>query len=153
MVPGVVGRPSSAAGPAGPLRIAHCTGQHRRPQLLDAVTPTPNRSAYERGRRGTQLWRPPAERRWPVGSRQLSVQIPTPLRAEPLASCLWKDHDSERVELVFLPDLIVLAGLAAVAVEHVARQAVPGLTAVEQVVNARRWYPDFTHTDRQGQAA
>jgi hypothetical protein len=46
------------------------------------------------------------------------------------------DHDSERVELVFLPDLIVLAELAAVAVEHVARQAVPGLTAVEQVVNA-----------------
>jgi hypothetical protein len=47
----------------------------------------------------------------------------------------------------------VLAELAAVAVEHVARQAVPGLTAVEQVMNARRWYPDFTHTDRQGQAA
>ena len=46
------------------------------------------------------------------------------------------DHDSERVELVFLPDLIVLAELAAVAVEHVARQAVPGLTAVEQVVIA-----------------
>ena len=63
------------------------------------------------------------------------------------------DHDSERVELVFLPDLIVLAELAAVAVEHVARQAVPGLTAVEQLMNARRWYPDFTHTDRQGQAA
>ena len=60
------------------------------------------------------------------------------------------DHDSERVELVFLPDLIVLAELAAVAVEHVARQAVPGLTAVEQVVNARRWYPDFTHTDPPG---
>ena len=60
------------------------------------------------------------------------------------------DHDSERVELVFLPDLIVLAELAAVAVEHVAREAVPGLTAVEQVVNARRWYPDFTHTDPPG---
>src|SRR5664280_3781177 len=39
MVPGVVGRRSSAAAPAGPLRIAHCTGQHRRPQLVDAVTP------------------------------------------------------------------------------------------------------------------
>ena len=73
MVPGVAGRRSSAAGPAGPRRIAHCTGQHRRPQLLDAVTPTPN-PTYERGRRGTQLWRPPAERRWSVSSRRFCGQ-------------------------------------------------------------------------------
>src|SRR5664279_1674800 len=39
MVPGVVGRRSTAAVPAGRLRIAHCIGQHRRPQLVDAVTP------------------------------------------------------------------------------------------------------------------
>ena len=39
---GVVGRPSSAAGPAGPLRIAHCTGHHRRPQFVDAGHSTPN---------------------------------------------------------------------------------------------------------------
>src|SRR5664279_5519539 len=80
MVPGVVGRPSTAAAPAGRLRIAHCTGQHRRPQLVDAVTPTPNRT-YERGRTRAPTWRPPAERRWSVTSRQFSVQS-HPLRAE-----------------------------------------------------------------------
>src|SRR5664280_449053 len=51
MVSGVVGRPSTAAAPAGRLRIARCTGQHRRPQLGDAVTPTLNET-YERGRTG-----------------------------------------------------------------------------------------------------
>src|SRR5664279_977930 len=60
MVPGVVGRPSTAAAPAGRLRIAHCTGRQRRPQLVDRSLPrrTGPMSADEQGTN----WRPPTER-------------------------------------------------------------------------------------------
>jgi len=79
MVPGVVGRPSTAAAPAGRLRIAHCTGQHRRPRLVDAAIhaePGPM-SADEQGTN----WRPPTERS--VNSRQFAVQIPPDFEQSP----------------------------------------------------------------------
>lgn len=48
----------------------------------------------------------------------------------------YVDHEAEGVELVFLPDLVVLAELAALAVEDIAGQAVAGFAAFEQVVDA-----------------
>src|SRR5664279_4663459 len=87
MVPGVVGRPSTAAAPAGRLRIAHGTGQHRRPRFVDAaLRAEPDLSVDERGTN----WSPPAER---AVVRQLADSSPCkahPLRAEPFASCLWQ---------------------------------------------------------------
>jgi hypothetical protein len=44
------------------------------------------------------------------------------------------DHDAEAVELVFLPDLVVLAELAALPVEDVAGQRVAAFASAEHVI-------------------
>jgi len=45
------------------------------------------------------------------------------------------DHDAEAVELVFLPDLVVLAELAALPVEDVAGQRVAAFAPAEHVMD------------------
>jgi hypothetical protein len=45
------------------------------------------------------------------------------------------DHDAEGVELVFLPDLIVLAQLTALAVEEVAGQGITRFASIEHPVD------------------
>ena len=46
------------------------------------------------------------------------------------------DHDAEAVELIFLPDLVVLTELAALPVEDVAGQRVAAFALAEQAVDS-----------------